>query len=149
MYIGKCKSCGFQAGVLGLENGICHSCIDKGGEIKIDEKPITKILINKTSLTDKAIKYIGLITGVLLTFILLLINEEPFRYGLFTSEIKYTWLYDFLRRDIIGGYGSGAKNLAYFLWYLCLSVGILLSWKFRIKVSNLISKILTKIHKEI
>lgn len=145
MSIGKCKSCGFQAGVFGLENGICHLCIDKRVEIKIGEKPITKILINKTSLTDKTIKYVGLITGVLLTFILLLINADPFRYELLASEIKHTWFYDFLRIDS----GYKAKNLAYFLWYLCLSVGIFLSWKFRIKIANLISKILTKIHKEI
>lgn len=153
--VGKCPKCSSAFKVVADDDNVILSKIKNSEFIshKLKNTVCNKTtLINETSLTDKAIKYFGLFVGVLLVFILLLINENTFGYGLFANDIYNTWVYNFLIENIVGSekyYDSDEEFLAYFLWFLCFGIGVFLSWKYRVKTANLISKILTKIHKEI
>ncbi len=39
--MGKCKRCGYQAGVFGLKNGVCKSCVDKQADTTVDQPKTT------------------------------------------------------------------------------------------------------------
>ena len=102
-------------------------------------------------MTDKTIRYISWGVGSLLFLVILFLNDGSFsRYGLFASEIKHTIIYDILR-GVVRKFGAGSstsRDLAYFLWFVCLGGGIFISWKYRFMSSNLVKKILNAIHEK-
>lgn len=40
--IGKCKKCGYQAGVFGLKDGVCKKCLEAGEEAKYENVTVTQ-----------------------------------------------------------------------------------------------------------
>ncbi len=101
--------------------------------------------------TNKFERYCAWAVGSILILGVMFINNSSFvRYGFFASNINQTMMFDLLQ-NIFGGIGkySNSRNYSYFSWFVCFSLGILLSWKCRFDVAEILKKLLMKIHNNI
>ncbi|WP_067866816.1 hypothetical protein [Neptuniibacter marinus] len=102
-------------------------------------------------MSEKIVRYAAICIGLAVTLAILYINDGNFsRYGLFAQSIKDTAAFDILRQIAkeFTRY-STARNWAYFLWFVCLGTGLLLSWKCRFKTATVLTKLIKYIHKKV
>lgn len=110
-----------------------------------------KSLNKRFIMNDKKKRYIAWVSVSFLLFILFFINVGSSRYGLFTSDIDHTFVYDILY-DVFRGIGmrrNTASNTAYFLWFAFLTGGLYFAWRYRYKTAELLTKYLKKIHEKV
>lgn len=102
-------------------------------------------------MNDKKMRYISWVSISLLLFILFFMNTGPSRYGLFTTHIEYTLAFDIFK-DLLQGLSirrHTASDTAYFLWFVFLTAGSYLAWRYRYKTAALITRYIKKIHEKV
>lgn len=103
-------------------------------------------------MNKKTSNYIGLGVGILLTLTLLYANDNYRKDGrdsshdFITYDINKTMIYDVF---CSGRYCGRSSFSGYLFWYILLTIGFWLSWKYRAQLGNSISKIAKKIHDKI
>lgn len=107
-------------------------------------------------MNKKISNYIGLGVGILLTLTILYANDnyrshsgddKDSRYDFITYDINQTMVYDvFCSRYCSDPYRRYVHVGSYLFWYILLIIGFWLSWKYKTKLGNNISKIAKKIH---
>lgn len=126
-----------------LENNDRHTV----KQVMVKDSKIEKE--NHAIVTTKVTRYIGLCVGVLLTLTILYVNDNYIsnsnenRHDFITYDINKTMIYDVFCN---GRYCSHSSRSGYSFWYILLIIGFWLSWKYRAKLGNSISKIAKKIH---
>ncbi len=106
----------------------------------------TPPLLKEEVVTSKAFRYLAIGVSVLITLVILHINDGPFfDDGIFAWYIQDTMAFELLR-ELFGGYGHNDE--AYFLWFVCFGGGVLLSWKCRFKMAGVLIKVAKAIHKK-
>lgn len=90
-------------------------------------------------LDDKTVSYIALALSIIVVLMEFFFNSKPLRYGLFATEIRYTFIYD-LSRDIVSD-----NEVAYFIWFALLGGSLYYAWRLRDVVAVFIRKVHNKI----
>ena len=159
-----CKNCGavFEGYCPKCKNAIKHGesycsecypnkkidtlkCNSTGGDQKSDTSNNTEIgFIN-----EKIVRYISIGIGVLITFLILHIYNGSFvDDGLFAWYIQDTMVFELLRSFIHEFDYRNDEEIAYFLWFVCCSGGVFLSWKYRVKPAGILIKMIKAVHEK-
>jgi hypothetical protein len=99
-------------------------------------------------MSEKTIRYITWASTSLVVIAFLFIRGRySFGHGLFTSEIEYTMVFNFVEH-FVSSY-LAIKRWGYFLWFVCLGGGLFISWKYRFKTASIISNVFKNINEKV
>ncbi|MGR5530856.1 hypothetical protein ACPV40_14785 [Vibrio alfacsensis] len=99
-------------------------------------------------MTEKKVRYLAWLLGAVIAIALCFLSEKSFvRYGLFSMNVKDTFVYEVLRSTLrsSGALTSTSREYAYFLWYVVLFGGVFFSWVIRFKVADFLKSIDKKV----